>query len=295
MTNLLSVAQDINFRFPEIVRSFGSAEDFVTLVQAFYLDKGDIYLHNLLSCPDSVVVLSQPFFRFSLIESSDISNSARSILRNSPYTLYNSSGEFLYSITEHNGVFGNSILDRSLIMAAEPLEQFYLQFDTYTGKRTFLLILNNFYQIRPTESNVFSTSEAGTPLVLNRTNKVSIAVNGSLLLPLTINFLKSAPSEISSSNAVLSSPLCSRTFFNELNLTYFIKESGWIVFSVNGLPLDAVSIQGTGTERFISVAQHLYYFCSEDLEINTVRNFFLLPSVANASPYSDIQFQITDI
>ena len=154
-----NVLSEIDKKLKNISSSFGGAKDLATNVSRSLgvdppslSDKETEYeVAKLLYHPDTIATISPWSYRFSIVEYSEYGTLAdNSIILEEPYNVYDSGGRLLYSVSSHEGIFGNSLLDKGLVLESESGKTYYLQFPTYLGyTRTIHLIVNRISIVPP--------------------------------------------------------------------------------------------------------------------------------------------------
>lgn len=286
---------ELRSKFYYVSHSFGSPEQLVETIgnDSNDNDELEIKIHQILSHPDHVRVISPWDTRFDLVEVNGYGvTNERSIVIEAPYKVFDFNRCLLYTVSKHQGVWGDSPLDKLLILQSPSGRIFYLQHSTYIDtKRTLLLIVNN---LALNGSNSLADNDAlRTPPYVNsrsgsNLNKPSIEPQDNHILfttPriysqdqfITIYHLKSNPSIIPSYEQIKSSretkvlgyPVMSRGE----RLTYFPSASGWVYIEGRvgeiEYPLNIGEIKGNGVDRFVEAGRYVYYVAVGD-EMDTV-------------------------
>ncbi len=231
----------------------------------------------LLSHPDSIAVITPTNLSFKLYETRDDLAASGSIIFELPYSVYNTDGQLLYRVSNHDGIFGNSILDRTLLLQSKPGQFYYLNFDSFQGKRSILLIVNAFtiaskkkISIGPTlkeQQPVDIISEALNTILFKLVEgERNTAQAGIPFYPIRSYFLQAPPSSSITRDLVRNHHL-SEVIDYETDLdTSFIlnpQVSGWFavdqVTPAGTLPLVISQLTGSGVHRVLNYQDGLYY------------------------------------
>jgi hypothetical protein len=286
---------ELRSKFYYVSHSFGSPEDLIQTVADDSNDQEEVELkiHQILSHPDHVRVISPWDTRFDLIEENvyGVPNE-KSIVIESPYQVFDFNRCLLYTVSQHEGTWGNSPLDKLLMLQSPSGRIFYLQHATFTDtKRTLLLIVNNLALTggnaladndllkTPPFTDATSGSNLNKPAIEPQDN--IILLNTSRTLPrnsfITIYHLKSSPSVIPIYLDVINNPETTSygypiTSIGE-RLSYFPSASGWVYIQVRieniNAPVSIEDIKGNGVDRFVQANQFVYYVAVGD-EMDTV-------------------------
>ena len=303
------VLSEIERRVETICSSFGDATDLVlAMSRSVGVDppslsdrETEYEVGKLLYHPDLIASISPWSYRFPIVEYSEYGTvTDSSVILDEPYNVFTTGGKLLYSVSSHQGVFGNSILDKSLILESPSGKTYYLQFPTYLGHtRTIQLIVNRI-SIRPpislpqfkpkptiTESNLRNSIYLRASSAYRNSSVV-----GNPVYPVTLHILRTntvvrpTTAQVIANGETIDYPLDL-----DENVIFHPQESGWIVLTQDtdlGLRmLNIGNVNGQGTSRLLEVSPFLYFMAaSPNEDLNMVRQNLglltqLLPSPSN--------------
>lgn len=137
---MLEIIQSkLKTKYPQLNTVFGSLENFfINLNQLDLLEEEkEIILYKLLSHSDDLVILSSTHLSFNLYD-----NFTQKIINlNKPYSVYDLEGNLYYQVSNHQGKFGYSPLDRLLILEASSLDFYYLSYEEENESSRLLLLV----------------------------------------------------------------------------------------------------------------------------------------------------------
>lgn len=165
------IQREIKRRIPGIMESYGGLNNFLSYVREFLhipyalkelalnsYSKSAFYnyLNLLITYSNDIIVIS-PWGLFFDLRNSNIDStiSKTSININEPYKVYTLEGDLIYTVKSHLGVFGESKLDKQLIVNSSNASAYYLKFKTYNGGEKVKLLLVNLYSQNTVVSNQF--------------------------------------------------------------------------------------------------------------------------------------------
>lgn len=288
----------IRNRFYYLAHNFGGPHEFIeVLLNNNDDDFAEYLVHKVLSHPDTVKVITPWSIRFNLIDRDFSGNSQKgSIALEKPYAIYDLNHRLIYKVVEHGGIWGDSSLDKTLVIQSLSGSMFYLQFHTYSGTRTWLLIVNNL-ALRPT--NVLSDDDSLvapsikedsgdhflSPAEEPKDNQIHFLGKGLIrsnlpnrpYFPIKVHILPGSPSTIPSREEVMTNSSSITTTYplmeDELEFIMFPSESGWLTINQDKgtvqIPLTIDNVRGNGADRFIQANEHVWYIAVGD-EIDTV-------------------------
>jgi hypothetical protein len=271
-------------KVPSLIRSFGDIESFFEYSSAFYATTIDHFIYTILSNYRDILVLYPSSFSFEL---GDVTSLKSSIILEQPYSVYDKEGRLLYSVSSHNGIFGESVLDRTLILSSSPMDYYYLKYKTYGGSETKMLFIGI---VIPRLQNRMSSEEDfsnRTPVLAN-TNQDSILLNVDNALqsstvtkyPLRLHFIESAPSPQRTRQGIIDLGAINDYDIEQFSLSsFFPTTSGYFTFSQvtsSGLEeLNVIDVTGLGTDRWFEVSPSVYYLgLTKDINIDVLRQVF---------------------
>lgn len=268
-------AVELQERLGYAINSFGSIQNFLDLIKIrFHLPITTNFLlfdnqnapflemlKELFIYKDSVVIISPWAYTFAL-RNSDNPNLEEAIGLNIPYKVYHPNGNLLYSVKSHQGIFGNSILDKALITNFSSTAYFYLRYSNYYGDPKFKILLLNHYSTKLIRTNQFtnikvrSTQEETiiSTILFNFINPINVQDSYS------IYFLKSVPDNIPTTNEVLSNQFTDVvTYAASEQILYTLQTAGWLVVTKNGVPLQLNDPTGQGVNKIIRQGLDIMY------------------------------------
>ncbi len=279
-----TIVNELERKLGYIIRTFGTTQDFINII----IDKqktnsdSNSYLYTLLNT-ELVSIISPWNYTIKLFDSyTDTNFSNDSIVVDEPYNIYNQKGQLLYSVTGHNGLFGNSKLDKLLLLQSDNADMYYLQYMTYTGlNKTRLLIVNN-KSIVKVDSNVSSVVPIVSNIEETKVNQLLFSYSSTF----TVYFIPSAPVRIPTKEAITNNPYVTR-YTNNSFLTVNVEKSGWIVATnSNGTFLKLNEIIGAGVDRLLPVDEEKYIhylIIGSEIDVTTARQSLRLRGLNNSS------------
>lgn len=302
----IDIVNKLNFIYPELTRAFGDANTFVNRLYDIYPNTIIPAILNLLNGSINIRIIDHLNIRFTLYDLYD-SLDINGLVFEEPYSVYSFEGDLLYQVAYHNGVFGNSILDRALLLDTKSPSLFYLEYTTYTGKSSILLIKG---LDTPNESkDIGLISQSSTTLIEQEQNNIiqltlisgqrDMTKPGLPYYPINLYYLPTTSLNILSKQVIINSSLSSISQFDpqvSTSFTFNPTSSGWITLTQNSTsssyPLNINNISGTGIQRLIPVSANLYYLALDsDINLNLIRNAFNLTdtiTTSNFNSYSNI-------
>lgn len=275
-----TVLEEIRKKYYYISHNFGGAEDLISYLSILDdpLSKEE-RVHRLLSHPGYSAVIS-PWKPYLNLEDPYEPN----VLYSKPYTLYNSEGRFLYRVKEHNGIFGNSVLDKTLILQSLTGSIYYLQYQSTDSFKTILLLINNTALETSIPISDRSYLEAPEPPI-NEPSDYYLVLDASQVLPnsivtsINVHFLPSDALNIKTGEQILEDKVSSVEPYlltdSDSSFMWFPKRSGWLCItkgttSPSFLLID--DILGTGDDRLIYSGNNAYYLAmGSEEDTNLIR------------------------
>lgn len=153
---------EIAKRLGYVVRTFGGIDNFLdTLSEKHnYIGEDSYYrvvsdLHTLVSHRDNINIISAWANIIDLTEENYNTFSNNAIILEEPYKVFNTQGDLLYSVYNHNGVYGKSILDKQLLLQSKNTDIYYLQYCSYSSEVYTRLLLVNHQSTAPAISTTY--------------------------------------------------------------------------------------------------------------------------------------------
>ncbi len=274
------IKQIVNIKLPLLTYDFGNAEDFLQYLNRIHLDKTDYYIYSILSHHEQIKVITPVNYSHKLYKDSTITDSSTFI--DLPYTVYNVENQPLYKVSEHGGIFGRSILDKILIKEAKTIDFYYVQYPTYTGVKTNLLVINKYMNFIKNRQLVNSYNSVNQEIVNESAsiNYLEFKVGNVRNIDyINLHFLKAAPNKIPSISDVIINPSTQITLYSSIKdslVNYEPLVPGWLVITQGiGNYLRLINLEGVGLDRFIEAAPYLYYVViNEDIDPILLRRAF---------------------
>ena len=241
-------------RYGVIKTAFGSIDKFLNLYNQSYNDEYGIY--RLVQFPiNKVSVINRNNYKFSLIKRINNNLEFDSVDPTVPYSILNYKGEKLYSVADHNGIFGNSNLDQLLLNNQAPLGIYILEYDTFRKTDYRLIIVDN------SEDNLRVPNYSVS--LNNQTSESNYQVSNSLVFFSSSDFTvvtlaKPINTELTLTR-LLADPLLTEYQSINKQLSFATTESLWIAILQNGEAVPYTELLGTGNDRLINRPDNLYH------------------------------------
>lgn len=310
MTLINSIERDIDKFYKPLVNSFGGTDIFLRTALDKYQKQTDKFLYDILSHPHSLKILTAPSFSFYLDDF--IGSTINTIILEKPYSVYSPKGDLLYRVSNHNGIFGNSILDRTLILQSDILDYYYLQYDTYQESKTILLIrglLNGGIERKIKTGNENSRQlerellQTNNYLNINPGNILRYSsFTNEIALGIDIYYQPSLPDYRPTVEDIINNSTPQQFNVNvSSSFQLNIPASGYIVFTQKSLESELIYLQptitkGQGVHRFIEYADNIYYAAlASEMNLDIVKQSFDLlqddvPAFENS--YQAVQLEV---
>ena len=270
----------LQFLYPQIKLYFGDMAAFLNAFFLVYYNQTNKVLTDLINQNASIFLLDPSNFRIDL----NLLESTNGVIFEKPYSILNSDRETVYQVSDHQGIFGNSILDNLLLLESKPATIYYLVYETYQETKQMILMtipINNVInkQIKLTIStpSTLVSNEKFNQLAFNLingnrdNNKIGLPY-----YPIKLYFLQTSSPVLLNRAAIINSPITQVNTFNDINFLYYPKNSGWIVINQESAttetPLSLDIQSGSGVDRLIQVAAYTYYIAIDsDINLNIFR------------------------
>lgn len=181
-----SLVNEINKKIPSLISSFGGTETFISYIKEANkiplqtkqrdLSNNDYQkligiLYLFLKFNKNINIISPWALPVDLREETDFGvPTPQSIDIEEPYRIYNLEGVLLYSVTDHQGIFGQSFLDKILLNNSYTGSTFFLKYKTYEGLEIIKLLVVNLYT-----REIIIPNELFKPVEDLKTSTISIA------------------------------------------------------------------------------------------------------------------------
>ena len=204
---------ELNRRVPYLFSTFGGANNFITYlkenlditpnIREEFLQSHELYAINnylklLLDNYQNLIIISPWSLYFDLRDLDTLDTSTPdSINIEEPYQIYSLNGNLRYSVSNHFGVFGESRLDKDLIVNSYNTSAYYIKYKTYKGDiKIRILIVNFFSQVSKVVNRSFSSTIINTQSTISIINNTITDINvyvvnsGPILDVNTFNFIQ---------------------------------------------------------------------------------------------------------
>lgn len=285
---------ELEFKYPQLKKSFGTIENFINNLNNIYNVKTANYLTELLNFKGKLVIIDPVQYRFTLYSGYE-NLYLESVIYEEPYSIYNAQRELLYSVSSHYGVFGNSILDGLLNVDFRPGSLFYLDYSTYSGKQQLILVTG----LIPVTTDKKIGLTKFTPSTLTRgedlnqlqfkltSGQQNMTKLGLPFYPVKVYYLETSSPVLLSRMSVVNSSLTRKDIYDlELSNLLLINPTaaGWLAFNqvtnTGEIPLSINNITGGGVDRLITAAPNLYYLAIDsNINMNLFKQAFNLDNV----------------
>lgn len=259
-----------------VVDAYGGAPDLLSLM-ADLPDSMTLQeqVHRLLSHRGGVHVVSPWGLTFPLYEGTEaFGYESASIVPNIPYSVHTWEGDLLYKVVEHQGWFGHSVLDKTLVLQSLAGQMYYLQYTAYEGKVTRLLLVNN---MALSDAKALNNPALVPPPIANLEvlpQQHSITLHIPMRLrgqTISLYSLTSAPVGIPNLDQVKGNGIRELIYLSDMDALamFYPKESAWFCAFQGSTPLSLANVRGTGVDRFTPATNYLWYIAIGK-ELNTL-------------------------
>lgn len=135
----MEILEIIKKKYPQIKNNL-SWSNWFEYLNFYYQEETNYFLHQLNIAPAPLVPIQPGNIFFNLDNSICESDSQNLIDIEQDYLVFDKYLNFQYQVSNHQGYFGNSILDKLLVINGEILDFFYLQF-TLKNKENKIITL----------------------------------------------------------------------------------------------------------------------------------------------------------
>ena len=146
LSNILTYLKEINKVPLETRREDLSTPQYLSLLH---------HIKLLIDYKDSILVVSPWDLKFDLIESKNKLNTNQTIDTSKPYKVFNLDNNLLYTVVDHRGIYGNSVLDKWLIQKSKNMSTYLLQYFDINGMSYTKLLIVSLYTEKTRESNPY--------------------------------------------------------------------------------------------------------------------------------------------
>ena len=253
------VQRELKRRLPGIVDTYGGVTNFITFIREYLniptgvrekalsdYSKSSLYqyINTLITYSNDVILISpwNLFLDLRLTLNDGITTND-SVNLEEPYRVYNTKGELLYSVKNHFGAFGESRLDKNLIINSTNASMYFLKFKSYNGREQIKLLLVNMFSKRTEISNKLlrkpNLVETSSISIVNQTG---LAVNvyeveSSIIRVGSFPFIQDQYRKVIQPNDVLTSNVEKSKYFffdpsAEIERTFITNPVNDIVFEI---------------------------------------------------------------
>ena len=198
----LQIIREIQRRMPWILTTYGGIETFISYIkEALKIDEADSFnsltpsqksdLFNFLTLLikyEKDILLISPWNLFiDLRQNINNTTTKDTINIDYPYQVFNLNGDLIYTVKTHFGVYGESRLDKHLILNSVNASGYFLKYRNYQGVQKIKLLLVNLHSKYSTinnqefkliennsVSNLTIINNTGAPLNIYKTNTAII-------------------------------------------------------------------------------------------------------------------------
>lgn len=293
--SLEEIIAELEFKYPQLKRAFGTVNTFIENLSITYPKQAAQYLVELLNFKGKLVIIDPIYKRFTLYDNYEVIDQ-EAVIFEEPYNVYSFNKDLLYSVSSHFGIFGNSILDGLLNIDFRAASLFYLDYQTYQGRKQIILV-NGLLPTQVTKPIRLQEYKSSTLLKGNTFNQVSLTLtngnrdmtkSGLPYYPINVYYLSTSSPVILSKQSIINSSLTEKTTYDLESSNQFLitpRSSGWLVFTQSTTPdetpLTLSNKSGTGIDRLIEAATGVYYIAVDaDINMSLLRQAFDLDSIS---------------
>lgn len=272
--------------YSKLISNFGNLNQFLDLYSSLYIN--DYALYKLTQFqPKDVFILNNQLYKYNLLSVTSNFNYEDSILLEFPYQVLNIKGELLYSVSDHKGIFGNSLYDHYLIQNSNQLQFYILSYKTYVGEKQKLLVVDNVQDVVDPIDFTTEMSIENNVVEQNKDKNV-VYINSLTKEPFVFYYLPKPISNFISADLIKINPLVE--IYNSTNgmFSFSPTESGWFLITKNEIDLDSLTYNGNGLERFLRPFDNEVYY----LFIGNVFNRSFLRRTAGITKFNSSNIQL---
>lgn len=293
--SLEEIIAELEFKYPQLKRAFGTVNTFIENLSITYPKQAAQYLVELLNFKGKLVIIDPIYKRFTLYDNYEVIDQ-EAVIFEEPYNVYSFNKDLLYSVSSHFGIFGNSILDGLLNIDFRAASLFYLDYQTYQGRKQIILV-NGLLPTQVTKPIRLQEYKSSTLLKGNTFNQVSLTLtngnrdmtkSGLPYYPINVYYISTSSPVILSKQSIINSSLTEKTTYDLESSNQFLitpRSSGWLVFTQSTTPdetpLTLSNKSGTGIDRLIEATTGVYYIAVDaDINMSLLRQAFDLDSIS---------------
>lgn len=270
-------------RYGILKTRFGSIDFFLSLYNQTF--SNDYHLYRLIQFPiNQVRVLNRNSYQFSLIKRLNNTLEFDSVDTTVPYSVLNFRGEKLYSVADHNGLFGATELDQLLLENQIPLGMYILEYDSFRKTEYVALIIDNSEEDIQLPQYSIQLNNQTAEFNYQFTNSVVFFSN----TPFTVLALPKPINTEMNLNRINSDPNLVTYTSKGNQVSFAVNESLWLAVIKEGELSPFNSIEGIGVDRLINPLVNIYH-----LVLNTNYTKSYIRRLTGISEFSSQEVQLT--
>jgi len=208
----LQLIKELKRRVPWILTTYGGVETFISYVkESLKISRNETFKSltpsqkvelfnflNLILKYENDILLLSPWNLF--IDLRLGINSNKSINIEEPYQVFNLNGDLLYTVRSHLGVFGESRLDKNLILNSVNTSGYFLKYKNYLGQPNIKFLLINLHSKNSTVSNqdfrILEENTISNLSIINNTGRSIPIFKTDSTLNTSSNFIYNRPENL---------------------------------------------------------------------------------------------------
>lgn len=230
------IIKEIQRRIPWILTTFNGVDNFISYVkESLKIDDVDSfrsltqsqktelfnYLNILIKYQKDILLIS-PWNLFIDLRQNQLETitTKETIDLDYPYQVYKLNGDLIYTVKNHLGVFGESRLDKHLILNSVNASAYFLKYKNYQGLQKIKLLLVNLHSrhsiVNNQEFKLLETNNISNLTIINNTGSLLNIYKTDTAFIADSNFIYNKPENI---NSILSNNI---KVFNVSEPCYFL-------------------------------------------------------------------------
>jgi len=280
---------ELRRKFYYASNAFGGPENLIEIIERTNPSSIEVerQVYRILSHPGNVEVISPWSMTLDLMDRDYTGLSRKAaILSNYAYGVYNTRNEVMYKVRQHGGYFGNSSLDKTLVLQSKTGNMFYLRYTSTRGQETTLLIVNNL-ALESAYPNVITDIDLVEPPLIRDEQSgynferpaiepfkrwIRLRTSALSSSSLFIYQLTGSPTSIPTIDQITTN---TQSVIEEIlidkEIQIFLKKSGWLCIKQGDKVCRLRNLTGEGIDRVIEATPGVYYIAVGD-EIKTSIN-----------------------
>ena len=257
---------------------YGGAPNLIDYLEQLDGGEGRVQerIHKILSHYKGVQVISPWQLTIQLFQGDNLQGFSldESVVPEVPYSVYTWDGDLLYRVSNHEGWFGYSPLDKTLILQSRIGDMYFLQYRTYQDVKTTLLLVNNpsLSKVKVLNNKALQAPLDNSRMEMPSDNVITLLCKDIGPCTLSIYHWATVPNNIPTPNQIKESiAKTTETYFIEPwdeRVLWFPKVSGW-VYMESDRPIAISRPFGDGVDRFTQATQYVWYV-AVGRELNTM-------------------------